>query len=136
MSHIIIVTVAIILTYTAMHTRIIIVQSSIIHCNRVLPTLFCVNRCFSFIGRVRGPQDISIGQGCEFKGIVIHEMFHALGRWHEQSRPDRDQFVRINTQNIQSGRQVATIIMIIIVVPPPPHARGRSWVNTILASLN
>lgn len=33
----------------------------------------------------------------------MHEMFHALGRWHEQSRPDRDQFVRINEENIQSG---------------------------------
>ena len=60
-------------------------------------------RCFSFIGRVGGSQDISIGQGCEFRGIVMHEMFHALGRFHEQSRPDRDQYVSIQTANIQAG---------------------------------
>ena len=60
-------------------------------------------RYFSYIGRTTGPQDMSIGRGCEYKGIVMHEMFHALGRWHEQSRPDREQFVRILTDNIQSG---------------------------------
>ena len=31
------------------------------------------------IGRVGGKQQISLGYGCEQKGVVIHEMLHALG---------------------------------------------------------
>ena len=36
-------------------------------------------------------------------GVVIHEIFHALGREHEQSRPDRDLHVEVNEANIRSG---------------------------------
>jgi len=59
--------------------------------------------CTSFIGRIGGRQNISIGSECETKGVVMHEIFHALGRWHEQSRPDRDLFVNVNNENIRSG---------------------------------
>lgn len=37
-------------------------------------------------------------------GTVLHEMLHAMGFSHEQSRTDRDQYVRIITRNIQQGR--------------------------------
>ena len=52
--------------------------------------------CFSHVGRQGGRQNVSIGPMCEFKGVVIHEVFHSLGRWHEHSRADRDSYVKVN----------------------------------------
>ena len=60
----------------------------------------------SAVGLQGGPQIINIGSwGNQI--IICHEIFHSLGFWHEQSRPDRGTFVTINETNV-CGSDVST----------------------------
>ena len=61
--------------------------------------------CWSQVGMRGGMQVVSLGAGCETLGIAVHEICHALGLWHEQSREDRDTNVRIVWANIEAGRE-------------------------------
>jgi Astacin (Peptidase family M12A) len=60
--------------------------------------------CSSAVGMQGGQQNITMGTGCD-AGRGIHEIGHAMGLWHEQSREDRDMFVTIQWQNIQAGKE-------------------------------
>ena len=43
---------------------------------------------------------------CEHAYTIQHEFTHALGVWHIQNRPDRDQYVTINWSNIPQSSYI------------------------------
>lgn len=66
------------------------------------------NGCASYVGRIGGKQDIIVGNmqhSCKV-GNIIHEIGHTVGFFHEQSRPDRDEFVRIKWNNVKRGYRI------------------------------
>lgn len=60
--------------------------------------------CSSYVGRKGGQQDITLAHNCG-RGAAIHEIAHAMGLWHEQSRADSDQHVIKHMGNVQSGKE-------------------------------
>lgn len=72
--------------------------------NRILVQYRNTGACGgSVVGRIGGVQDFFIVdprvvQGCDMRAIMLHELGHALGAFHEHQRSDRDPFVRISSE--------------------------------------
>lgn len=47
---------------------------------------------------------------------LTHELFHALGRLHEQQREDRDLYVKIMWDNIDQGECLISIYTMLLVL--------------------
>jgi len=70
--------------------------------------------CWSYLGKLQRDgsydgdfQKLSMSPGCweqrpgkKAIGVVMHELMHALGFVHEQSRSDRDEYIKVNYENL------------------------------------
>lgn len=67
--------------------------------------------CWSYIGRRGGEQILSLRPPDEKSchclcnlGRILHEVMHALGFYHEHTRPDRDKYILIREDNVRKGK--------------------------------
>ncbi|XP_057379761.1 hatching enzyme 1.2-like isoform X1 [Daphnia carinata] len=103
-------------TFTAEQRNIIAFAMSTYHnktCIRFVPRTTETNYisifksgqgCWSYVGMINnGAQGVSLDDGCVVSwapGVVMHELMHTAGFWHEHMRPDRDTYVSINLNNV------------------------------------
>jgi len=61
--------------------------------------------CSSLYGRQGGRQEVKLDRRtCYRSDVVVHEIAHAIGMRHEQTRRDRDRFVDVHWENIEDGK--------------------------------
>uniref|UniRef100_A0A0K0EYX2 Metalloendopeptidase n=1 Tax=Strongyloides venezuelensis TaxID=75913 RepID=A0A0K0EYX2_STRVS len=64
--------------------------------------------CSSIVGKRKEvkPQPIFLDEDCKIHvGAIIHEISHALGMNHEQSRRDRNNYIRVIRRNIEKDQR-------------------------------
>uniref|UniRef100_A0A7E4V0W7 Metalloendopeptidase n=1 Tax=Panagrellus redivivus TaxID=6233 RepID=A0A7E4V0W7_PANRE len=73
--------------------------------------IYILNRegdgCYSYVGNHGGRGNVNLesssSASCMYDDIVIHELLHAVGLWHEHMRHDRDKFIKVHYENIERG---------------------------------
>ncbi|VDL75617.1 unnamed protein product [Nippostrongylus brasiliensis] len=60
--------------------------------------------CWSYIGKIGGIQNLSLGVRCNSTRAAAHELGHALGFFHTQSRHDRDNYITVIIENIRAEK--------------------------------
>ncbi|KAJ8734270.1 hypothetical protein PYW07_014821 [Mythimna separata] len=68
--------------------------------------------CYAHIGhrRIRGAHRLNlarntVGVGCFRHATIVHEIMHSLGFVHMHTTHNRDEYVKIEEQNIESGKE-------------------------------
>ncbi|UJR35535.1 hypothetical protein I4U23_028289 [Adineta vaga] len=66
------------------------------------------NGCSAHVGYMNYYQSVMTLEqnGCFNPGNIQHELMHVIGFYHEQSRPDRDNYVQVNWENIEESMYI------------------------------
>ncbi|KAB7493697.1 Astacin-like metalloendopeptidase, partial [Armadillidium nasatum] len=73
--------------------------------------IVAMKECFSYIGRIGGAQKVDLATGCkEFMRYIFHELFHVLGFEHEHIRPDRDEYISVEYENIIDDEDIQILL--------------------------
>lgn len=67
------------------------------------------------VGDQQNGQILSLGTGCDHKAVIEHELLHALGFYHEQSRTDRDDYVNIHLDQVTPGNTNSVKVIWLLV---------------------
>uniref|UniRef100_A0AC35FMV6 Metalloendopeptidase n=1 Tax=Panagrolaimus sp. PS1159 TaxID=55785 RepID=A0AC35FMV6_9BILA len=63
--------------------------------------------CYTTVGRQSGKNVVMLEANalatCVEHDIVVHELMHTLGLWHEHMRADRDKFIKVHYENIETA---------------------------------
>ncbi|VDN05899.1 unnamed protein product [Thelazia callipaeda] len=63
--------------------------------------------CYSTVGHFPGRNVVMLEANevatCIEYDIVLHELLHSVGLWHEHMRHDRDQYIKVHYEMIQPG---------------------------------
>lgn len=81
-----------------------------------------LSSCYSYVGHRGGKQVVSLARrGCLYHNTVQHELLHALGFNHEQTRSDRDNHIKVLLQNVESGKKSLLLVMALQTSEPVYH---------------
>ncbi|VDM66487.1 unnamed protein product [Strongylus vulgaris] len=65
----------------------------------------CSNAGSKQIGKVASATDkTATRSSCIAEEVIIHELLHVIGLWHEHMREDRDQYITVLWDNVQKGK--------------------------------
>ena len=71
--------------------------------------MYVISRCWGQVGYRGRMSVLSVGDGCEFDYVMMHELGHVIGFYHEHQRADRNEYVEILWDNVMNCKKICLV---------------------------